>query len=61
MLALRAQELKQMAKGMGEKVSGTKRDLYERVTRTLSKTGFWGEPESEEDDEPARKSKKSKR
>lgn len=53
-----------MAKELGEKVSGTKRDLYERVTRALSKGGFWKEPESEvsaEEEEASRKNKKSKR
>jgi len=59
------QELKQMLKAMGEKVSGTKHDLYDRVTRALSKVGFWGEQESEEqaeeEEEVPRKTKKAKR
>lgn len=46
-----------MSKGMGEKVSGTKADLYERVTRCLAKAGFWGEEESEGERSP-RKGKK---
>jgi len=42
-----------MSKSLGDKVSGTKADLYDRVTRALSKAGFWGgQPSSEAEETP---------
>lgn len=45
------QELKQMSKGLGEKVSGTKGDLWDRVTGALHAAGFWAERVSEAEGE----------
>lgn len=53
------EQLKQMCKALGEKVSGRKDELYERVIDGLKRRGKWdSDDESEEDVKPKKKTKR---